>query len=205
MPVLSWASTLASFRDNRSYSRRVCFPGSAVSILLEYFPTFSGSLLPVPCFRAMLKVVDRILGRCVCIVAFDLVEFFAFSLASFASSHSSFDGSHTNVTVFPSLFSVLMVLYIWLMCSCPDCWRGLLSESTAALFLVVSAMLRNLSFGNMLRALDIAASSAEYGFCSSLLPSVVENDRALVYWILIAPPIPTTPFRDELLTAMRTA
>jgi len=35
MPVLSSASTLASFRDRRSYSSRVYFPGSAVSILLE--------------------------------------------------------------------------------------------------------------------------------------------------------------------------
>ena len=112
IPVLSWVSTLASFRDNWLYSRRVCFPGSAVLILLEYFLIFSGSLLPVSCFRAMLKVVDRILGSCVCIVAFDLVEFFAFSLASFVSLHSLFDGSYMNITVFPSLFSVLIVLYI---------------------------------------------------------------------------------------------
>ena len=77
--------------------------------------------------------------------------------------------------------------------------------STAALFLVVSAMLRNLSFGSLLSASAIAASSAEYGFCSSLLPSVVENDRVSLFCMLIAPPIPTFPFRDELLTAMRTA
>jgi hypothetical protein len=32
MPVRSWASTLTSFHDNRSYSCRVCFPGSAASI-----------------------------------------------------------------------------------------------------------------------------------------------------------------------------
>ena len=31
MPVLSWASTLASFRDSWLYSRRVCLPGSAAS------------------------------------------------------------------------------------------------------------------------------------------------------------------------------
>ena len=77
--------------------------------------------------------------------------------------------------------------------------------STAALFLVISAMLQNLSFGSLLSALAIAASSAEYGFCSSLLPKVTEKDYVSLLCMLIAPPIATTPFRAELLTAMRTA
>jgi hypothetical protein len=44
--------------------------------------------------------------------------------------------------------------------------------STAALLLVSSAMLRNLSFGSELKARAIAASSPEYGFCSDLMPNV---------------------------------
>jgi hypothetical protein len=36
------ASTLASFHDDRSYSFRVCFPGSAASTRLECLPMFSG-------------------------------------------------------------------------------------------------------------------------------------------------------------------
>ncbi len=111
MPVLSWASTLASFHDSRSQSCRVCLPGNAVSILLEYFPTFSGNPLVVPCLaRAMLRVVDRILGSCVCGVVPCLVAAFAFSLASFMSSVSSLDGSHKIVIVFPSLFKALLDL-----------------------------------------------------------------------------------------------
>jgi len=46
---------------------------------------------------------------------------------------------------------------------------------TAALLLVSSAMLRNLSFGSELNACAIAASSPEYGFCSDLMPSVEEK------------------------------
>jgi hypothetical protein len=46
MSVLSWARALASLHDFAlSYRSRVCLPGSAVSIRLEYFPTFSGNLL----------------------------------------------------------------------------------------------------------------------------------------------------------------
>ena len=82
--------------------------------------------------------------------------------------------------------------------------------STAALLLVSSAILRNLSFGSKLKARAIAASSPEYGFCSDLMPSVEEKVTSLEplctdvdNWI--APPTPTTSFRAELLTAMRTA
>ena len=84
--------------------------------------------------------------------------------------------------------------------------------STAALFLVINTMLRNLSFGSVFRAFAIAANSPEYGFCSSLMPSVEEKDKVSFLGSLgadlcisIAPPIPTTSFRAELLTAMRTA
>jgi hypothetical protein len=82
--------------------------------------------------------------------------------------------------------------------------------STAALLLVSSAMLQNLSFGSELNARAIAASSAEYGFCFDLMPSVEEKDMSLELpcvdvdnWI--TPPTPTTSFRAELLTAMCTA
>lgn len=97
------------------------------------------------------------------------------------------------------------------MCSCPDCCRGFLSVSTAALFLVINTILRNLNFGSVFRAFAIAANSPEYGFCSSLLPSVEEKDKISFLGLLradlcisITPPIPTTPFRAELLTAIRT-
>ncbi|CEL10669.1 hypothetical protein ASPCAL15098 [Aspergillus calidoustus] len=66
MPVRSWASTLASFPDSRSYSCRVCLPGRAASTLFTCLPTFSGKPLLVSCWdRAMLRVVDFILGSCV--------------------------------------------------------------------------------------------------------------------------------------------
>jgi hypothetical protein len=84
--------------------------------------------------------------------------------------------------------------------------------STATLFLVINMMLRNLSFGSVFRAFAIVANSLEYGFCSSLLPSIEEKDRVLSIMllcadlcILIALPIPTTLFRAELLTAICTA
>jgi hypothetical protein len=49
---------LTSFRLKVSYRIRVCLPGRAVSISLEYFPTWSGSVL-IPLFAlAMLMVVD---------------------------------------------------------------------------------------------------------------------------------------------------
>jgi hypothetical protein len=67
MPVRSWANMPASFRVSLSYSSRVCLPGNAASILLECFPTFSGSTVVASRFaRAILRVVDRILGSCIC-------------------------------------------------------------------------------------------------------------------------------------------
>ncbi len=63
MPVLSGATTPASFRDRRSYSRRGCLPGNAVSTLLECLPTFSGKgLADARLARAIRSVVDRIPG-----------------------------------------------------------------------------------------------------------------------------------------------
>ena len=80
--------------------------------------------------------------------------------------------------------------------------------STAALLLVNSTMLRNLSFGSKLKACAIAASSPEYGFCSDLTPRVEERVTSLEPCTdadnRMAPPIPTTSFRAELLVAMRT-
>ena len=58
----------------------------------------------------------------------------------------------------------------------------------------------------------MAANSPEYGFCSSLVPSVEEKVTISVLGYLrvdvhssIAPPVPTKPFRAKLLTAIRTA
>ena len=96
------------------------------------------------------------------------------------------------------------------MCSCPDCCQGCPSVTAAALLLICSAMLQNLSFGRELKARAITASSLEYGFCSDLLPNVEENVMSLMPLctdanILMALPIPTASFHAELLTAMHTA
>ena len=48
-------------------------------------------------------------------------------------------------------------------------------ESTAALLLVSSIMLRNLSCGRMLKACSIATSPLENGFCYDLMLNVVEK------------------------------
>ncbi len=65
MPVLSWASMLASIQERLSYSSRVCLPGSAMSTSFESFPTLSGSRLSTRSLRlAALRVVDRIFGNC---------------------------------------------------------------------------------------------------------------------------------------------
>ena len=109
IPVLSWASTLASFRVSWSYSFRVCLPGSAVSTLLESFPTLSGKLLVVPHSAcATLSVVDRALGSGVCGSVPCRVASLAFSLAHVQSSSSSSVGNHTTVIVLHFLLSFLM-------------------------------------------------------------------------------------------------
>jgi hypothetical protein len=65
IPVRSCANMLASLRLKASYRVRVCLPGSAVSISLEYLPTPSGSAFFSRCFAlAMFIVVE--LARCGC-------------------------------------------------------------------------------------------------------------------------------------------
>src|SRR5258706_16444333 len=109
IPVLSWASTLASFCVNWSYNFRVCLPGNAMSTFLDSFPTFSGKLLVVPrSARATLSVVDRTLGSCVCGSIPCLVASLAFSLAHVQSSSSSSVGNHTTVILLHFLLSLLI-------------------------------------------------------------------------------------------------
>ena len=95
------------------------------------------------------------------------------------------------------------------MYSSLDCCQGCLSVTVAALLLVCSAMLRNLSFSRELKAHAIAASSLEYRFYSNLLPSVKENVMGLALLctnanISMAPPIPTTSFYAKLLIVIHT-
>ena len=60
-PVRSCANTPASLRLRISYKMRVCLPGSAVSISLEYLPTPSGSAFsPRNSALAMFIVVDLV-------------------------------------------------------------------------------------------------------------------------------------------------
>jgi len=111
IPVLNWASTLASFCVNWSYNCRVCLPGNAVSTFLDSFPTFSGKLLAVPLSaRAMLSVVDRTLGTGACGSLSCLVASLAFSLAHVQSSSSSPVGNHTTVILLHFLLSSLIDL-----------------------------------------------------------------------------------------------
>lgn len=106
MPVLSWASTFASFYESLSYSCRACFPGNAVSIFLEYFSTVSGNRFMVSCLaRAELSSVDFVLGSPACGQDWDRVDSLACSLATFLSSFSSAFGVHRTVIAFPSLRS----------------------------------------------------------------------------------------------------
>ena len=93
MPVLSWASILAFFYDSLLYNSRVCLPGNAMSILLEYFPTFSGKHLVMPRLaRVEFSIVDFIPGSSVCGQDPGRVASFAFSLAIFLSSFLSATG-----------------------------------------------------------------------------------------------------------------
>jgi hypothetical protein len=165
MPVRRWANTPASFRVSLSYSCRVCLPGSAMSTFLECFPTFSGSDLTASCLaRAILRVVDRILGSCICGIAPCRVAAFAFSLANFKSSFSSLDASHKTFNVFPSLCNALTIWYTRQTCPCPDCCRGCLIVSAADLLLVSNIIFRYLRLGRRVRAVAMAVNSPEYGF-----------------------------------------
>jgi hypothetical protein len=109
IPVLSWASRLASFHDSRSYSSGVCLPGSAVSTLFVCFPKFSGRHLVVFCMdHAILRVVDFILVHCAYREAPFWVAAFALSLASVRGSLSLLDRSHPTLIVFPSRRNALI-------------------------------------------------------------------------------------------------
>ena len=67
MPVRSCASTFASLLPKASYKVRVCRPGNAVSIFFRYFPTPSGTVLPICLFAfAMLIIVDLALENGFC-------------------------------------------------------------------------------------------------------------------------------------------
>ncbi len=89
--------------------RRVCLPGSAVSIFFEYFPTFAGKLLAIPrLHRASFKVVDRTGGIAFCGAALGRLATFAISFAQFRSSFSSPVRIHMIVKEFPFLLSVLI-------------------------------------------------------------------------------------------------
>jgi hypothetical protein len=160
MPVRSWASTLASFHGHRSYSCRVCFPGSAASTRLACLPTFSGKTLLVPARdRAISSVVDFIRGTYACGVATSWVAARACSFARPNSWLSSLAGTQRMLSWFPCLGSLLISLYIWQICSWPDCCRGFLSVRAAALLLVSSEILYCFSPESVLNADAIAASS----------------------------------------------
>jgi len=79
---------------------------------------------------------------------------------------------------------------------------------TAALLRVESPIRLNVSGGSVPNARSIAASSPEYRFCSDIGPRVEEKvpSFGLPYadgGSVTAPPTPTSPFRAELLVAMR--
>lgn len=67
------------------------------------------------------------------------------------------------------------------MDSCPDCWRGRLSESTAAFLLVSSAILRNLTLAPSLRVLQSTDSVV------ILCRSWRKRSYALAYCVLMLP------------------
>ena len=89
----------------------MCLPGSAVSTFLECFPTFSGKPSLVSSLeRAILRVVDFILGSYVCGVAPCWVAVLACYLARPKSSLSLLMGSQRIVILFPFLCSALIDL-----------------------------------------------------------------------------------------------
>ena len=92
MLVLCWVSTLASFNESLSYSCFVCLLGSVTLTRLDCFPIFSGRLEVVPRLdRAVLSIVDSILGGCACGTDSGRVAFCVFSLVIFLSSVLLFD------------------------------------------------------------------------------------------------------------------
>jgi hypothetical protein len=186
MPVRSWASTLASFHDNQSYSCRVCLPGRAASTLFTCLPTFSGRPpLLVSCWdRAMLRVVDFILGSCMYGIGSSWVAALACTLARPNSLLSSLVETQRIVILFPFFRSLLISLYIRQTCSWPDCCRGFPRVSAATLLLVSRVILYSFSTSSVFNACAIAANSPKYGFCSDLAPSVTEKAFSLGFLYL---------------------
>lgn len=138
-----------------------------MSALLEFLPTFSGSVLIVSRLaRAILSNVDRMLGICTCGASPCRVAAFACNLASSKSSLVSVGGAHKILILFPRRHRALIARYIRCICPCPDCCRGRLIANATALFQVSTTTFRNLSFGSRLQAVAIAVSSPEYGFWS---------------------------------------
>jgi hypothetical protein len=60
IPVLNWASTMASFHVHWLYNCQVYLPGNAISTLLGSFLTLFSKLLVAPCLAcATLSIVDH--------------------------------------------------------------------------------------------------------------------------------------------------
>jgi hypothetical protein len=185
MPVRTWASTLASFHGNQSYSCWVCLPGRAASILFTCLPTFFGKPLLVPCWdHAMLRVVDFILGSCVYGMGSSWVAALACTLARPNSLFSSFVETQWIMILFLFFHSLLISLYIRHTCSWPDYCRGFPRVSVAALLLVNRMILYSFSAGSVFNACAIATNSPEYGFYSNLAPSVTEKAFSLGFLYL---------------------
>ena len=172
IPVHSWARMLALLRLSPSYRFLVCLPGRAASISLENLPIPSGSFLSCFClFNAVLSIVDLAAyiisfwvnpGWAACCAAV-----FAFRRRSTSASA----GIHTPVIILPLFSSVWAASYIYLILACPDCccsrW---IACSADRLHVVIMICFLCIFVGIQRMAIAIAASSAVYGFCFSLLP-----------------------------------
>ena len=119
MPIRSRASTLTSFHDKRSYNCRDVFCPGGPHLLFSHVPTSSGSRLLVICWdRAILRMVDIILGGCVGGMASSRVAALAYNLARPFSLLCSLVGTQRIVILFPFLRrGLLIILYINERCS----------------------------------------------------------------------------------------
>lgn len=105
----------------------------------------------------------------------------------------------------PVFSSFLTNLEAWSTCPWPDRCRGFFSVSAAALLLLSRVIMYPFTPSSMFNAHAIAASSAEYAFCSALTPSVTEKAFSVSFrqrggCFSIAPPNPTNSLRAKLLT-----
>ena len=127
IPVRNWANTFASPRLKESYSLRVCLPGSAVSIFLEYLPTPSGSVFLPHSFVLAVFIVVALAwcccpcGRRPCVMARRATTF------AFLPSSNSPCGTHAIRTRLLLCLSVRAVLQICAILIWPDCCLGWLS------------------------------------------------------------------------------